>query len=309
MGKTIIFVHGRNFKPNRTALRSNWINALQYGIERDRNGMLPAYKRAKKEFVYFGELSNDLLKSKGHKYNEQSDIQDRKITLNTLRAYNSNQFTKTTYKKLPGKASYKEFLADVGAVALGPIALTGLIGLVAPDMHEYWNFDSEFGTNVRAKMIDPLKRAMNRGDKIMVISHSLGTMIAYDTFWKFCRTAEYRPKYSNKKIDVWVTLGSPLGDETVKKNLKGANADGSRRYPSNISRWDNVAAEDDFISHDSRLANDYKDMYKYRLIDDIHDHKVYNLAVRDGDSNPHHGAGYLISPRVVQLVSDWLRRR
>jgi len=307
MGKTILLVHGRSFKPQKTALRSNWFDAIEHGIARDRKGKLAAFKKARKELVYYGDLSNSFLRSKGRKYNQKKDVESRKQTLAALKVFNANQFTKATYKKLPGKASYKEFLADVGAVTLGPLHLTeGLVSVVAADIREYWNFDSEFGSNVRAAMIGPLKRAMNRGDKILVISHSLGTMIAYDNFWKFSRTGEYRPKYCNKKIDLWMTLGSPLGDETVKRNLKGARADGARRYPGNIKRWENVSAEDDFISHDSKLANDYKRMYKEQLIDEINDHKIYNLAVRSGDSNPHHGAGYLINPKVIKLITDWV---
>ena len=307
MGKTILFVHGRSFKPEKTALRSNWLNAIEHGIERDRKGKLAAFKKVKKELVYYGDLSNAFLRLRGQKYREKEDVESRKVTLAALREYNGGQFTKATYKKLPGKASYKEFLADVGAVALGPLHLTeGLVSVVAADMRQYWNFDSEFGSNVRSTMVGPLKRAMNRGDKIMVVSHSLGTLIAYDTFWKFSRTGEYRPKYSNKKIDTWITLGSPLGDETVKRNLKGAGASGPRRYPGNIKRWENVSAEDDFISHDSKLANDYKRMRKKGLVDEINDQKIYNLAVRRGASNPHHGTGYLIHPKVIKLITDWV---
>ncbi len=307
MGKTILFVHGRSFKPKKTALRSNWLCAIEHGIARDRKGKLAAFKKARKEVVYYGDLSNALLRSKGKRYQEKEDIKSRAETLAALKKFDAGQFTKAMYRKLPGKNSYKEFLADVGAVALGPLHLTeGLVSVVAADMRQYWNFDSEFGSNVRARMIGPLKRAMNRGDKIMVVSHSLGTLIAYDTFWKFSRTAEYRPKYTNKRVDTWITLGSPLGDETVKRNLKGAGASGPRRYPGNIKRWENVSAEDDFISHDSKLSNDYKAMYKNSLVDEINDQRIYNLAVRRGNSNPHHGAGYLIHPKVIKLITDWV---
>jgi len=307
MKKTIIFVHGRSFKPQKAALQSSWFSAIEHGIERDRKRKLAAFGRARKEFVYYGGLSNAFLRSTGQKYREQDDIESRQKTLADLKKLNTSQFTKARYKKLPGKASYKEFLADVGALTLGLLHLTeGLVSVVAADMRQYWNFSSEFGSNVRATMVGPLKRAMNRGDKIMVISHSLGTLIAYDTFWKLSRAGEYRPKYSNKKIDTWITLGSPLGDETVKRNLKGAGASGPRRYPGNIKRWENVSAEDDFISHDSKLANDYKRMLRERLIDEINDHKIYNLAVRGDSSNPHHGVGYLIHPKVIKLITDWV---
>ena len=109
-----------------------------------------------------------------------------------------------------------------------------IIHIVAPDMRHYWNPESAFGSDVRYPMIRPLKEAMDRDDTILVIAHSLGTMISYDTFWKFSRTGEYRPEYSEKQIDLFITIGSPLGDDTVKSNLKGTNARRERRYPSNI---------------------------------------------------------------------------
>lgn len=307
MNKSIIFVHGRSFKPEKRDIWGTWNQALQHGILRDRPGMINRYKKANKSFVYFGDLSNAFLRSRGQKYDAQADVASRKQTLADLTAYSSNHFNRKTYKGLPGQNSFKEFLADVGAPLLAPLRLTeGLVAAVAPDMREYWNEDTAFGTNVRATMIDPLKRAMNRGDKILVISHSLGTMIAYDTFWKFCRTAEYRPKYTKKMIHTWITMGSPLGDETVKRNLKGARASGERKYPNNIVNWHNVAAEDDFISHDSKVSNDYKKMHRTSKIEQISDHKIYNLAVRNNKSNPHHGAGYLIHPKLVKIVTDWL---
>jgi hypothetical protein len=173
-------------------------------------------------------------------------------------------------------------------------------------MREYWNEDSDFATDVRFPMIAPMKEAMDRGDDILVISHSLGSMIAYDTFWKFCRTGEYRPTYTEKKVSLWITLGSPLSDETVKRNLNGSGASGERRYPNNVVEWVNFAAEDDYISHDQVLADDYAEMKQLGLVKSIIDERVYNLAVREGKSNPHNELGYLIHPSVSTRVAEWL---
>ena len=200
----------------------------------------------------------------------------------------------------------KEALADTFAGIGSFFGISQpLIHLVAPDMTEYWNPDSEFGSKVRFRMTPPLRDAMDRDDDILVIAHSLGCMIAYDTFWKFARTGEYRPTYTDKEINLFVTLGCPLGDETVKKNLKGAQAHGLRRFPTNITSWLNIAAEDDFVSHDQEIVNDYKEMVP-ELTPSIKDERIYNLAVRHGKSNPHHGAGYLIHPTVADAVADWL---
>ena len=302
MSKTIFLIHGRHFKPPKASLKRLWLEALRFGIERDHPDKLPAFDGARKEFIYYGDVSNKELGSPGY-----DDTAARRETLNELKKYEKKDFNKTTYERLPGKAAWKEGLADTFAGFLSTIRLSErFVEAVAPDMRQYWNPDSRYGTEVRYPIIGPLKRAMRRGDEIMVISHSLGTMISYDTFWKFCRYGEYRPEFTGKKIDLWITLGSPLADETVKRYLKGAGASDYWRYPDNIVRWVNVAAEDDYISHDGKVADDYSAMKKLGLIESITDKRIYNLAVRNGKSNPHHGAGYLIDPDVAGVVARWL---
>lgn len=309
MSKTLLFVHGRDFKPRRSALWPLWKQAVRHGLERDHRDALAPYDDARKEFVYFGDLSNEFLRSKGRVYDEDADIASRHRTLADLRQFTRGQFNKRTYGRLPGKDAFKEFLADSLSILASPIGLSEfLITSVATDMREYWNFDSDFGSRIRATMTGPLKRAMNRGDEILVVSHSLGTMLAWDTFWKFSHMSEYRQRYAEKKVDLWLTLGSPLTDTTVKRNLKGARAHGLRRYPHNVRRWINVAAEDDYICHDKTAANDYRRMRELSPPTRIEDRKIYNLAVRSGMSNPHHGCGYLVSPTVATLISDWLQQ-
>ena len=308
MTHSILLVHGRSFKPPEADLKRLWLAALKFGIQRDLpQAKLTKFNDAKMEMVYYGHHSNEFLRARGQTYDAAPDMLDRNATLARLQQYKSHQFTKRQYKSLPGKSSFKELLADVGSVITSPLLLGDtLISAAAPDVAQYWNEDTQFGSEVRFEMVGPLRRAMKRGDRILVISHSLGTMVSYDTFWKFSHTGEYREDYSDKKIDLWITLGSPLGDETVKRNLKGASVSGVRRYPHNVTKWLNFAAEDDFVAHDEDVKNDYKAMLKDRLVSEIRDAEIYNLAVRNGKSNPHSSAGYLIHPAVTQAVGSWL---
>jgi hypothetical protein len=92
----------------------------------------------------------------------------------------------------------------------------------------------------------------------------------------------------------------------VKRRLEGAGAEGPAKYPNNILWWTNVAAEDDYVCHDDRLANDYADMLAYRLVSRIEDLRIYNLAVRYGRSNPHNAFGYLTHPKVSRTIAKWL---
>ncbi|MEM7029949.1 MAG: hypothetical protein AAF629_10325 [Chloroflexota bacterium] len=308
MAKTLIFIHGRSWKPPKNALQKLWFDAVEYGLKRDHADVLGRFKAVKKSFVYFGDLSNDFLHEKtGDPIPD--DTASRQATLEALKKWKPNQFTKRNYNNLPGKESLKEGIADT----LGPILRffrlsDDLVSVVAPDMGEYWKGeDSFFGSAVREPLVKPLKDAFDRDDSVCIIAHSLGSMISYDTLWKFSYRGEYRPDYNKKKVDLFITLGSPLGDATVQAGLFGSKASGARRFPANIRKWVNVAAEDDFISHDSKIAGDYKDMKRHKLIEDIVDQHIYNLALRDGKSNPHHSCGYLIHPKVSTLIADWLK--
>ena len=94
----------------------------------------------------------------------------------------------------------------------------------------------------------------------------------------------------------------------VHKRLLGAKMKGLEKYPSNIVSWYNVSADDDYVSHDNTLADDYKKMLKQKQVSLIKDYRIYNLSVRYGKSNPHNSIGYLIHPRVARIVSNWLQQ-
>ena len=305
MSKTIILVHGRSWKPKQADLEPIWIEALRAGIERDFPNKLAAFDQATLSFVYYGDLSNKLLKSKG-KTQPTSSTTTRKKALEQLKQVSSKGFTKSAYKKIPGKESFTEGIADTLAPILGFFHLTdNLVEQVAPDMRDYWNHDSDFGSASRGRMTPHLQDAFDRNDSICVIGHSLGTMICYDTLWKFSRSYDFS-KYHKKKIDLFISTGSPLGDETVKRNLKGSDATKERRYPANIKSWLNIAAEDDYISHDQKIAGDFRKMKKLGLVKTITDKRIYNLSYPGGKSNPHHSSGYLIHPDVSQCIAAWL---
>jgi hypothetical protein len=304
-GKTLIMIHGRNYKPPRDKLRKLWLDAVKGGLQRDRPDAMADFDRLRIEFVYYGDVSNRFLSQ--HSGNPVvDDSRQRRRTLNDLLKWTRRQFTKANYDRLPGKESLKEGVAD----ALGPLLSffrlsEGLIETVAPNMAEYWSDETEYGSLVRMPLIRPLKTAMDRGDSIGVLAHSLGTMIAYDTFWKFSHYGEYFD-YWEKKVDLFISLGSPLGDKTVQRHLKGHGNTGARRYPKNIVKWVNVSAEDDYICHDERIANDFKAMKRLRLVRSMRDVPIYNLSVREGKSNPHHISGYLVHPQVVKTLADWM---
>jgi len=312
MAKHIILVHGRSFKPQKQTLTDSWTEALRHGIARDYgDDKAQAFDDVNITMAYYGGLSNAFLASLGQTYDEAADVADRAAALNALKQVPSaaeflGDAGKARYDALPGKTALKEFFADSLAGSLSFMGLSEpVITQFAPDVGHYWDHNSPYGSSVRMTLTEILAPALENNDKVLLLSHSLGTMIAYDVLWKFSHYGEYQD-IPDRKVPVWITLGSPLGDETVKRNLKGAGVAGPGKYPGNIGRWINIAAEDDYISHDEEIANDYRKMKQWGLVGSIRDHPIYNLSVRWGESNPHHGAGYLIHPEVSKIVANWV---
>ena len=92
----------------------------------------------------------------------------------------------------------------------------------------------------------------------------------------------------------------------VKRRLLGAREKDRTRFPSNVVTWHNVSAEDDYLSHDNTVRDDYSAMLRQRQVSSIRDYRIYNMCIRYGKSNPHSSIGYLVHPRVSQIICDWL---
>jgi hypothetical protein len=313
MAKRIILVHGRGFKPDREAFGQSWLEAIGHGLERDRGAAARVrFEACARGFAYFGDASNAFLRDRIGPYDREADIADRRRCLDTLRNFTTRDFLgergREHYENTPGQSDFAAAVVDLVA---DPLAWIGLgervIALKAPDLREYWNPDSDFASRARWTLTEILEPALRAGDDILVVSHSLGPLIAYDNLWKLSHYAEHRDVFeTGHKLARWITLGCPLGNPTVRKNLKGHRASGARQYPANIREWINVAAVGDYIAHDPTVRGDYRALLELGLIESIEDHRIYNLAIRHGKSNPHHGVGYLVHPTVIEAIADWL---
>jgi hypothetical protein len=306
--KSLVFVHGRGFKPAQVELEALWTQALRAGVRRDAADALPELDRCRFEFVYYGDEVNAVLHAAGRRYDASLDLADLKNTLSALSALSrSKEFRREHYDRVPGKTAFKEFLADIGAPTLSVLGLKErALGRFMPELIDYWRPSGSMLRPVVSRLCDTVGDAMERGDDILLLSHCIGSVIAYDALWELSRGGFRGGRCADGKVTAWLTVGAPLGDESVKQRLAGANASPASRYPSNILSWINIAAEDDYVCHDERVANDFHGMLERRLISRIEDVGIYNLAVRYGRSNPHNALGYLTHPRVSRELARWL---
>jgi len=141
-----------------------------------------------------------------------------------------------------------------------------------------------------------------QGQRVMIIGHSMGSVIAYDALWELTHI-EKNPG----RVDLFLTLGSPLGMRFTQERLMGAHASGKRRYPHNIRRWMNVTAQGDLTALDPILCDDFKAMQKLGLIESITDFNrgIFNYFRNENGLNVHRSYGYLANPRVGEIICRW----
>ena len=88
--------------------------------------------------------------------------------------------------------------------------------------------------------IQPIVREKIGDDARVLLGHSLGSIVAYEVAHRL-----------NRPLPLLVTLGSPLGVETlVLQRLRPPAS-----FPSRVSRWVNVADRDDLVAAEPNLTN------------------------------------------------------
>jgi hypothetical protein len=151
---------------------------------------------------------------------------------------------------------------------------------------------------IRDELAEALRK--NRRRKILLIAHSMGSIIAYDVL---CRAD------SGIRVDTFVTIGSPLGWPFImKKHGKEHPGSGRARSlpktPEAIQKaWYNLSDLDDSVALNYDIAGDYgKNSRGIRPEDSI----IYNTYLHRGKRDTHSSVGYLRTPEMSRIIQDFL---
>jgi hypothetical protein len=275
--------------------------------------------RVRLTLAYFGDLTNGFLVEAQPRLTESmvrrrgrwferpdTDGTDLERLLNRP----TRRHTEQDYRELVRIHKSRRFLDDVVRV-VGPIAsVTGLgvyaIGRLFPDLGAYLT-SRKWGSDIRLRLQRVLRPALVRGEDVALIAHSMGSIVAYDVLWKLSRLSEHRAVH-DRKVSLWLTVGSPLGDGSIQECLYDSNEGDDGRYPANIVSWVNVAAYDDFVAHDGTVTDDFEAMARGGLAQRMQDlPRIYTFWVGAKGVNPHKFYGYLNHPAVARQLARWIR--
>ena len=136
-------------------------------------------------------------------------------------------------------------------------------------------------------VMDDLNRSLPDGGDLVVVGHSLGSVVAYDLLTALPSTFRVRQ---------FVTAGSPLGLPVVKRHLLGA--DGRTRptvpgaVPHRSHGWLNAYDVLDFVALLHPLAGDFAEAVPGQITDE----RTHNAT------GPHSITDYLADPDVAAPI-------
>lgn len=136
-------------------------------------------------------------------------------------------------------------------------AMGGLsLDLVAKQVW-YYLFSDQVRTVVQGRFKNGLETAMQEFDDIVIVSHSLGTLVAFDVLHDSADTFN--------RISYWVTMGCPL----VKVQRLGHRGDLGQITYQTIRRWYNIYDTTDIVANSLGPLFPSKNYFLYDIFVDV----------------------------------------
>ena len=159
-------------------------------------------------------------------------------------------------------------------------------------------------TAIRNRLRKALVDAWTAGERVLLVGHSLGSVIAYDTLWELSDGGGREAG----GVDLFMTLGSPLASRLILNGLQGARLKGRERYPHNIVRWQNFSARGELTALHPRLEPFFGEMVKLDLLKTLEDSTGFYNHYRGPEGlDVHTSYGYLLTRPVAESIAAWLR--
>ncbi|MEO8467629.1 MAG: thioesterase domain-containing protein [Gammaproteobacteria bacterium] len=293
----IIFIPGLNPKPRPAIYRGQLTRVLTAGLTRSRPSAaawlaahVDAFRLVAWAYAFYGAYSDIALDMPGV---------ERLLAQPTPSAEVLSELG-----SLPRKLKRWSFVLGDTWPLLGRWLAPAATRRLMHDANRYLKNRDGIGSAVRAMLRAELDSAWQAGAPFVLIGHSLGSVIAYDTLWELSRE-----RGSTPRVDLFITLGSPLATHFIQRKVGGSREQGAARYPANIQRWVNFTARGDTTALRQRLKPTFAEMQSLGLVESIEDvGDFHNYYRGDLGLNEHDAYGYLWQPSVGAVVGDWVEK-
>jgi hypothetical protein len=292
----IIWVTGMKPKPEPVEHRSALKRVLAAALARMRPGSERWLDERPENFILCSWTS--LL------YSEQRDIALDKPGIERLLANPiANAEERREIDRFGRKLKRIWHLLGDSFPALSAMIASSALKVTLADVHRYLDDRGGVAGRIRSRLVAELEAAWADGDRVLLMGHSLGSVIAYDSLWQLAREKRVRGR-----VELFMTLGSPIATRFIRQRLLGGDRRGAERFPDNIDRWLNVSARGEMVALNRRIKPFFAPMLAHGLIDSIRDEPaIYNHFHGINGLDVHKSYGYLNHAVVAGHVARWLR--
>lgn len=301
MSDVIIGIHGLGNKPPKSLLKDWWQLSMIEGLKTGNHySKLPEFRIA---------IWSDILYEKPLDLSEKDSTSPYFIGEKYVRAGDDFQIIDhSTRKKVVdylGKQMNRIFLNDDLTMNYSFIT-DAIVGRYFKDLELYYSGErfidagrtESFSELIRSRLKDKLLK--HRNDRIMLIAHSMGTVIAYDVLTFVL---------PDIKVDTFVTMGSPLGLPVIMSKIgdemkrSGLNGKSIKTPPGILKNWYNYSDILDKVAFNYKLSDYYsQNDHGVKPVDIL----VTNNYEINGTKNPHKIFGYLRTPEFSQVLSEFI---
>jgi hypothetical protein len=248
MSRQLLLVHGRaQQQKDSIALKAEWLDALQDGLAKsDLSLPIP---ETDVRFPFFGDTLYDMVEGKSS--NDAAKVIVRGDGQDT----GEREFIQSILTEIKNKAAITDAqvlqAAETDIVNRGPLNWEWLQGIlkaidryvphgsgesIALFTHDVYQYLKNSG--IRDSIDDGVAAAVTPGIETIVVSHSLGTVVAYNVL-------RQRGNALGWKIPLFVTVGSPLAVTEIRKAIRSL---APIRCPECASAWFNAMDERDVVA-------------------------------------------------------------
>ncbi len=277
----IIGIHGLAKKPAPEQLSEWWEAAIREGLRRNKNLLDVNFEY--KNIYWASYLHGEDNDPEPYPYPVDFSGQDD----GPLKTYDDGWLDTVRATGLDILASALDSIKrriDIDALA------DGVLEAKLQDLSRYYE-EEGIRNQLRNELKETLVPALEKGTRTMLISHSMGTIIAYDVL------RELGISNPTFRLPHLITIGSPLGLPHVVHKIQ--QEWGTVRTPSIVEKWSNFADRRDPVAADIRLRDDFKaNSRDIRARDD--------LVINDYGGIHHKSYGYLRAPEVTEAIARFI---
>jgi len=286
----IVFVPGLRPKPPHAAYRKELLRCIEFGLQQHAPEAAQALRAAPESFRLYAWTETI--------YGEHRDIAlDRPGIGALLASPQPDAAQRRAIESVTRRIEQAAHRVGDRIPLLGRLFASQRQRIMLSEARDYLRNRRGIALQVRAGLRQLLEKAHSGQRNLIVIGHSLGSVIAYDTLWEMSES-------SSLQVELFVTIGSPLGTRFVRRLIKGLGEPPATRYPRNISRWTNIAAKGELTALYPKFRSLFAPMVELGLLESLEDHvDVYNHFFGANGLNVHSEYGYVIRPEFAAALA------